>query len=180
MPKERAVVSTPYSREFEQANERGASNCLTTVPLEEHGFCLSNAAFRYALCLRYNSPMKDVPSHCACGKTFSVEHCLSCLTGGFPAVRHNEVRDITAEMLTEVCSNVEVKPHLERLSGELLALRKSVSGDEGRLDLSANGVWGGNFEKAFFDVGVFNPCAKLNSGTLPSVYRKHEMEKKVL
>ena len=107
-------------------------------------------------------------------KNFSVEHCLSCPTGGFPAIRHNEVKDITAEMLTEVCSNVDVEPHLERLSDELLALRISISSDEGRLDISANGVWGGRFEKAFFDVRVFNPCAKSNSGTLPSVYRKRK------
>ena len=103
---------------------------------------------------------------------------MSCLTGGFPAIRHNEVRDITEEMLTEVCSDVEVEPHLERLSGELLALGTSISGDEGRLDTSANEVWGGSFEKAFFDVRVFNSCAKSNSGTLSIVCRKHEVEKK--
>ena len=89
-----------------------------------------------------------------------------------------KMRDIRAEILTEVCSKIEVEPHLERLSGELLALRTSISDDKGRFDIPANGVWGGRFEKAFFDVRVFNPCAKSNSGTLPSVYRKHEVEKK--
>ena len=51
------------------------------------------------------------------------------------------MRDIRAEILTKVCSNVEVEPHLERLSGELLALRKSISDDKGRFDIPANGVW---------------------------------------
>ena len=141
--KRKSERSSPYSRAFELANERGTSNWLTTKPLEEQGVCLSKAAFRDALHFRYNWPLKDVPSHCVCEKTFSVKHCLSCLTGGFPAIRHNELRDITAEMLTEVCSNVEVEPHLERLAGEFLTLRTSISGDEGRLDISANGVWGG-------------------------------------
>ena len=47
-----SLVSTPYSRTFELANERGASNWLTMFRLEEHGFCLSKAAFRNALCLQ--------------------------------------------------------------------------------------------------------------------------------
>ena len=86
-----SLDNTPYSRAFELANERGASILLATLPLEEHGFCQSKAAFRDALCLRYYWPLKDVPPHCVCGKTFSDEHCLSCPTGGFPAIRHNEV-----------------------------------------------------------------------------------------
>ena len=77
-------------------------------------------------------------SHCVCGKTFSVEHCLSFPAGSFPAIRHNEVRDITAEILTEICTNVEFEPHLERLSGEFLFLRTSISGDKGRFDISTN------------------------------------------
>ena len=52
------------------------------------------------------------PSHCACGTNFSVDHALSCPKGGFPSIRHNEVRDITAELLSEVCHDVEVEPHL--------------------------------------------------------------------
>ena len=90
-----------------------------------------SSAFRDVLCLRFNWPLKDVPFHCVCGETFSGEHCLSCPSGGFSAIRHNEVRDITAEILTEICSNVEVEPQLENLFGELLALRTSISGDEG-------------------------------------------------
>ena len=80
-------------------------------------------------------------------------------------------------MLTEVCSNVEVEPHSELLSDELLALRTSISGDEERFDISANGVWAGRFEKAFFDLRVFNLCVKSNSGSLPSMHRKHKLEK---
>ena len=61
---------------------------------------------------------------------------------------------------TEICSNVEAEPHLQLLSGECLDSRKSIRGDEVRLVISANGVWVGIFEKAFFDVRVFNLCAK--------------------
>ena len=42
--------------------------------------------------------------------------------------------------------------------------------------MSANGVWGGRFEKNYFDVRVFNPS---NKNMVPSAcYRKHEREKK--
>ena len=36
-------------------------------------------------------------------------HALSCPKGGFPSLRHNEVRDLTANLLSEVCNNV-VRP----------------------------------------------------------------------
>ena len=49
-----------------------------------------------------------------------------------------------------------------------------------RLDIAANGVWGGTFERTYLDVRVFNnPHAPSNRHTnLQSVYRKHEQIKK--
>ena len=56
--------------------------------------------------------MELQPSHCSCSHPFSVEHALNSKTGGFPAVRHNEVRDnhITASLLSEVCHGVTTEP----------------------------------------------------------------------
>ena len=39
----------------------------------------------------------------SCGVTFTVDHAMVCHMGGFPTIRHNEIRDITASLLTEVC-----------------------------------------------------------------------------
>ena len=39
-------------------------------------------------------------------RNFSVDHALSCPKGGFPSIRHNEIRDITANLLSEVCNDV--------------------------------------------------------------------------
>ena len=48
-----------------------------------------------------------------------------------------------------------------------------------RLDIAAYGFWGSRFERAFFDVRVFNPCTQSNRQTsLQSTYRCHEQEKK--
>ena len=99
--------------------------------------------------------------------------------GGFPIIRHNEIRDVTATMLTEVCHDVLVEPDLQPLSGEVLARASSIRTDGARLDIAVNGLWGGRFERSFLDVRVFNPHAPSNrNSTISSCYRKHELEKK--
>ena len=51
--------------------------------------------------------------------------------------------------------------------------------DGARLDIAANSFWGGRFERAYFDVRVFNPHAPSNRQTwMPACYRKHESVKK--
>ena len=94
-------------------------------------------------------------------------------------MRHNEVRDITATFLTEVCHGVTTEPHLQPLSGESLSYRSAITEDGARLDVAMYGFWVGRFEKAFVDVRVFNPSAHSNRHfSLSSVYRKHEQEKR--
>ena len=164
---------------IELSQEKGASTWLSALPIDDHGFALHKSAFRDALSLRYNWPLENTPSSCSCGHQFSVDHALSCPTGGFPSIRHNEVRDITASLLSEVCHCVSVEPSLQPLSGEVLSHRSANTQDNARLDVAAHGFWGGPFERAFVDVRVFNPCARSNRQTsLQSTYRKHEQEKR--
>ncbi len=47
-------------------------------------------------------------------------------------IRHNEIRDLTASLLTEVCPNVAIEPHLQPLSGETFRLA-STNTDVGSL-----------------------------------------------
>ena len=159
--------------------ERGSSSWLTSLPIGRHGYSLHKSDFKDAIALRYDLPLQRTPSHCVCGHTFSVEHALSCPTGGYTAIRHNEVRDLTASMLRETCHNIRVEPHLQPLTGETMAHKTANTDPGARLDISACGVWGGRFERTFFDVRVFNPSARSNRATsLKSTYRKHELEKK--
>ena len=140
---------------------------------------MHKSAFWDALALRYDWPPSHLPSSCACGASFSTEHALSCPKGGFPSLRHNEIRDLTANLLTEVCSNVCVEPELQPLSGESLKNRTANTEDHARLDIAANGLWGGRYESNFVDVRVFNPHAPTNKNTpLQSAYRTHEKMKK--
>ena len=72
-------------------------------------------------------------------------------------LRHNRLRDTTASLLSEVCKDVEVEPTLYKLTWEELPTQAN-SPDEARVDFSARGFWISG-QKAFFDVGVFNPTA---------------------
>ena len=79
--------------------------------------------------------------------------------GGFPSIRHNELRDITATLLSEVCSNVRTEPPLQLLSGEQFHYRSANVEDDTWLDVSTESFWGQNKKVAYFDVKIFNPLA---------------------
>ena len=114
-----------------------------------------------------------MPKMCACGSNFSVDHAMSCTKGGFPSIRHNEIRDLTATLLTEVCQDVCIEPGLQLISNEVLTDATTNTQDGALLDIAANGFWGGTYQKTFFDVRVFNPHTPSNRhGSLPSCYRK--------
>ncbi len=174
-----SVLPAPLKRAVDIAQEKGASSWLSTLPIAEHGFNLHKGDFRDALCLRYGWKPSGLPAKCICGKAFTVEHSLSCPHGGFPTIRHNEIRDITAKCLSEVCHNVGVEPPLQSLTGEALSYRTANSEDGARLDIKAQGFWGGDRVSAFFDVRVFNPFAHTyHNQSLAASYRRHEQEKK--
>jgi len=68
--------------------------------------------FRDAIKLRYDWPVDDIPSTCVCGDAFTVDHAMISKRGGFVTQRHNELRDLEAELLNMVCTDVEIEPVL--------------------------------------------------------------------
>ena len=92
------------------------------------------------------------------------------------SMRHNNIRDLEANMLREVCKDVKVEP-------ELLPIGNADTGssnvaDKARLDISAVGVWSA-MERTFFDVRVFHPNSASYVDTSPQqLYIRHEKEKK--
>ena len=149
------------------------------MPIREHGFYLNKQEFWDSIRTRYGIALTRLPSQCAaCGVPFNVEHAFSCKYGGFVTIRHNEIRDFTAEVLREVSQNVEVEPLLTPLTGEHLRYRTANTDDQARLDVSARGVWARG-SKAFFDVRVFNPLApSYRNQTLSAAHKSNENEKK--
>ena len=99
-------------RAVELASEKGASNWLTVIPIDEMGFTLNKGEFRDAVKLRYDWEIADKPSICVCGDVFNVDHAMVCRRGGFIIQRHNELRDLEADMLSMVCNDVEIEPVL--------------------------------------------------------------------
>ena len=161
------------------AQEPGSSAWLSTVPVTRHGFALHKGAFRDALCLRYGWRPPLLPQTCRCGEAFSIGHALICRYGGFQTLRHNQLRDLTADLLAEVCHNVTTEPVLQRLNGEQLPPSANKS-DSARLDVRARGFWDNSYQDAFFDVRVFYPFASSYSQKpLAAIYRDHEKKKKL-
>ena len=79
---------------IQQARDKGASAWLNAIPIEQQRLDLSKEEFRDALCLRYNIPLKGLPSKCACSEPFNISHALSCKKGGFVAKRHDNIKDL--------------------------------------------------------------------------------------
>ena len=122
-----------------------------------------------------------LPNKCIiCGKAFSTDHALSCPTGYLPTIKHNELRDFTANIITEVCHDVCIELSLQPISGEALLYATSTNEDEARLDIRTQGFWGNRHQRAFFDVRVFNsnaPSYRKLHLYLASVYHRQEREK---
>ena len=98
---------------------------------------------------------------------------MICKRGGFVTQRHNELRDLEADLLSMVCSDVEIEPILQDISGEQLG-RGSNRAPDARLDIHARGFWE-NQRSAFFDVRVFHPNAdSYRDLELQQIYRNHE------
>ena len=164
---------------LEAIQEKGASSWLNALPIKSQGYALDKQSFRDAISTRYGIPLQKLPSHCVCGNPFSVQHALTCKKGGFVSSRHNEVRRITADLLNEVCNDVEEEPLLQEVTGEHFKAKTAKREKDARLDVAARGLWMRG-QKAFCDVRVFNPLAKCHrSKPLAKIHEMHEKEKKV-
>ena len=155
--------------------EKGVSNWLLVLPMIENGFDLTKQQFWDGIRLRYGWPIANLPTTCACGSPFTIQHNKK---GGFINIRHNDLRDLTAKLLSEVCHDVEVEPSLLPLTGERMDLRTAIETNDARVDIRARGFWMRG-KQAFYDVRVFDPnaCKYLNS-SLTQRYITNEKEKK--
>ena len=119
----RESLPSKTERAVELATEKGASNWLTVIPIKEMNFNLNKREFRDAIKLRYDWEIADLLAMCTCGDLFTVDHAMVCRHGGLIIQRHNEIRDLEAEMLRTVCTDVEIEPVLQGITGEELNRR---------------------------------------------------------
>ena len=103
---------------------------------------------------------------------------MTCHLGGFLTARHNDIRDLTASLLMEVCYNVATEPLLQPLNGETFSHLTANTDAEARADIRARGFWSKS-QDAYFDVRDFHPNApSYISKSLSSLFRTHEQTKK--
>jgi len=115
---------------------------LTALPLQEQGFHLNKQKFRDALCLRYGWQLANIPSHCVCGNSFSIDHAMICQHGGLTFICHNELQDLTANWLQKVCHDVSDEPSLLPLDREQITPSSANCSDSARADIHVRGFWG--------------------------------------
>ena len=160
----------------------GRPICVWDVPYAygtSHTHTGHKGDFRDAVCLRYGWPLPHLPMECVCGTSFTVEHAFTCPHGGYPSLRHNEIRDTTAQLMSEVCPNVATEPTLQPVTNERFFHRSANTENGARLDVRAQGFWGIYHQQAYFDVRVFNPLAASNRQTsISTCFRSHDREKR--
>ena len=74
---------------------------------------------------------------------------MSPKKGGFVSIRHNDLRDLTARIVSEVCKDTEIEPKLLSLSGEELHGKTTNRSNVARLDIRTRG-FGIRGQQAFF------------------------------
>ena len=112
-----------------------------------------------------------------CGDRFTASRALLC-KGDFVAQRHNGIQNLLTSLLSKVCKDVDVKPHLLPIDSEVFNLRSTVTSPEARLDIKAGSFWSRG-ETAFFDVcrTHVNSTCNQNKST-ESIFVEHEKDKK--
>ena len=132
-------VSEKSKRRLHLSTEKGVSNWLTMLPIAEYGFELSKQQFWVSISLRYGWEISKLPTTCPCGSKFDIQHSMSCKKRGFVTIRHNNLRDPTAKILSGVCCDTEIAPKLVPVSGEDLNNRTANRSYEAKLDVRARG-----------------------------------------
>ena len=105
---------------IEQACEKGASIWVTARPLRIYPWTVLNKGqFRDAIYLRYGWEPRLLPEKCGCGATFNVAHALTCMTGGYRGLMHNDVQYVFYDVLKQAgYKDVAWEPELQTLEGE--------------------------------------------------------------
>ena len=148
-------------KSLETAKEKGASSWISALPLKSLGFVLNKQEFRDALRLRYCWTIDGIPKYCGCGSINDIVHALACKKGGYVSMRHNALRDGLANMMKDVCKDVQIEPSLMPVEPNNFNNARTTTAEGARLDISARGLIS-TFECTFFDVRVCHPLAASN------------------
>ena len=141
--------STPRSMDLAQEKR-----CIQQVD-NENGFTLHKSAFRDAIVitLRYGWLLSNLPSTCTCGA--SLQSNMPSLVP-FEVSHHNEIRDLTANLMAEFCHSV-VQPITGEIFATKSANRKMVPSQISQLMVFGVGDSKGHFWMPEFSITVLPP-----------------------
>ena len=123
-------------------------------------FTLNKREFRDAIKLRYGWEFNDVPTVCVRRDLFDADHATICMIfmhGGYIIQRQNEIRDLEAEIMQAVCTDVEMEPVPQEVTGLVLP-RGANKAPDARLEIRARRFWVRE-QSATLDVRVCYPNA---------------------
>jgi hypothetical protein len=151
---------------------------VTATPSFDHDTVLNKGEFVDAIYIRYGWTLPGLPTTCACGASFDVQHALDCMIGGYRTIQHNEVRDVMAKAMKDAGYNaVETEPLLQPLTGERFERKSANTNDDARSDIKCNGFWR-RMRAAYFDIKVVSPYARSYAKMTPaSLFRMAENAK---
>ena len=81
---------------------------------------------------------------------------MICRHGCLTVICYNELRDLTASWLHEVCYDGAVEPPSQPLTSEAIVPTSANRRDDARADVHARGFWGRQ-QGAFLILGCFIP-----------------------
>ena len=156
----------------------GVSNWFTVLPITEVGFELSKQQFLDSVRLRFGREISNLPTSCSYVSKFDIQYSISCKKGGFIYTSHDDLRELTANIMSRVCKDTETEPKLTSLSGEELQSRTSNNSSEVKVENRTGGSWERG-QQALFELRIFDPnaCCYCNK-SLQQCHAMNEQEKK--
>ena len=122
----------------QRARNKGAGSWLTSLLLKGKRFNLSKGEFRDRLNPRYNEPITDIPSHCACVDRFNTLHVLSWKR--VDSLAKDMTMSETWRSLPSL-TNVQAEPHLVDLQGESFGHRTANTSQGAVLYIRVRNFW---------------------------------------
>ena len=145
---------------LELASDKRHPNWLNALPLSRYNFNLKKSKFRDEISVSYGLEPSNIPFTCACGQFFYLIHAFHRAKDGYTHMRHDEIRYNFANLMSDVCIDVEIEQKHQSIARRELCNNLSTTDEDARLDDKINALWGSRFSRTFLCVKVFNPHAK--------------------
>ena len=149
---------------------------MSQYPGIYNGNILSPEEFRDSILTRYGETPEKLHTHCdGCGKKSSLDHLLTCKTGGLVHLAHDELRDELATLCKQayVPNAVQLEPPIQNNSD---STTENYTQDRG--DIGIRGFWDKQFD-CIVDIRITYPESNsYRNSTVEKLLEKQENEKK--